>query len=321
MYRRSRLAGILGCAATLAMVGCATNSSVTPLTGLTTQQQAQKMVPSGPGWKEEGGVLYHVPHYMATVQMARQQAKVQPAILLSYGGGPVLLKPHMYLIFWGYQTIGDPNSVKPLLERYARVIGGSKLNNIYTQYSEKSGSKTLYIGNALKQRRGIWEDDTNSVPSSPTDAQVAQEALNGVAHFGYDPNGSYVVATPHNHNTSGFGSSFCAYHGATYGSGKLVAYTNLPYMPDAGANCGSNFISPPSDESGADEGVTIVEGHEYGESVTDPNPPSGWYNFSYGEIGDLCAWTNVQNDPFRTYSYSAQPMWSNASQSCVHSYP
>ncbi len=56
-------------------------------------------------------------------------------------------------------------------------------------------------------------------------------------------------------------------------------------------NCGANFISPPKDESGADEGVTIVEGHEYAESVTDPNPPSGWYNNSYGEIGDICAWT------------------------------
>jgi serine protease len=92
-------------------------------------------------------------------------------------------------------------------------------------------------------------------------------------------------------------------------------------MPDAGGNCGASIISPPSDETGADEGVTIVEGHEYAESVTDPNPPSGWYNNQYGEIGDICAWTNIQNDPYGKKSYTAQPEFSNASQSCVHSYP
>jgi hypothetical protein len=91
-------------------------------------------------------------------------------------------------------------------------------------------------------------------------------------------------------------------------------------MPDAGASCGSNIIPAPGDESGVDEGVTIVEGHEYGESVTDVNPPSGWYNNSYGEIGDICAWVNIQNDPFGSNSYTMQPMFSNATQSCVHSY-
>jgi hypothetical protein len=100
----------------------------------------------------------------------------------------------------------------------------------------------------------------------------------------------------------------------------MVSYSNLPYMPDAGQNCGSGIISAPSDESATDEGVTIVEGHEYGESVTDPQPGSGWYNGQAGEIGDACAWINIQNDPFRKKSFTAQPMYSNASESCVHSY-
>jgi hypothetical protein len=317
MYKRSRLVGILGCAAALAMVGCANNSGVTPLTGATTQQQAQRAVPQGLGWIEKDGVLYHVPHYMATVKAA---SKVRPAILLSYGNGPVLVKPKMYLIFWGYNTYGDADGVKPLLTNYSHVIGHSHLNNIYTQYYMKVGSVTTYIKNPRNQKGGIWEDDVNPVPTNPTDAQVAAEALNGVAHFGYDPNGSYVVATPHGHSSAGFGTSYCAYHSATVSNGKVVSYTNLPYMPDAGANCGANFITPPSDESGTDEGVTIVEGHEYGESVTDPNPFSGW-NSPQAEIGDLCAWTNVLNDPFRSKLYSSQPMFSNATQSCVHTYP
>jgi hypothetical protein len=322
MYKPSRLAGILGCAATLAMVGCAANSGVTPSTGTTTTQQSQSHVApfSGPGWIEKDGVLYHVPHLMKTRDAVSQNG-VQPNIVLTYFGGPVLVRPKLYLILWGYNTYGDPNGVKPLIKAYARAIGGSGYNNIYTQYYMKSGSQTINIKNERKQFGGGWEDDTNPVPSHPSDAQVAAEALAGVAHFGYDANGSYVVATPHGHSSPGFGSSYCAYHSNTSYNSKLVSYTNLPYMPDAGGNCGANFIGPPSDESGADEGVTIVEGHEYGESVTDPIPGASWYNNQGGEIGDLCAWTNIQNDPYHNKTYTAQPMFSNASQSCVHTYP
>ena len=319
MYKRSRLAGILGCAALVAMVGCSANSGVTPVSGTTTQQQALRGVPMGPGWIYKDGVLYHTPHYMSTVKAA---SHIKQAILLSYGGGAVLVHPRAYVIFWGFNTYGDPNGVKPLLHNYLRVMGGSGHNNIYTQYYMKVGTTMTDIKNPHKQLAGVWEDDTNPVPQNPTDAQVAAEAAAGVAHFGGTPdlNGSYIVATPHGRSINGFGTQFCAYHSATSVSGKIISYTNLPYQPDAGSNCGANFISPPSDESGADEGVTIVEGHEYGESVTDPDPFSGW-NSPQGEIGDLCAWTNVLNDPFRLKSYTSQPMFSNATASCVHSYP
>ncbi len=154
-------------------------------------------------------------------------------------------------------------------------------------------------------------------PASPTDAQVAQESLNGVAKFGYNNNASYVVATPHGHNSEGFGTQFCAYHSSVEYESQLVSYTNLPYMPDAGQACGANYLQAPKDESSVDEGVTIVEGHEYGESITDPNPGTGWYNFTAGEIGDACAWMDIQNDTFGKKSYTMQPMYSNATESCV----
>jgi hypothetical protein len=315
MYSHSRLAGILvGCVATLAIVGCATNSGFAPVGGNTMVAQS---VGAGPGWIHAGKLTYHVPHYMVT----RAQAKpAVSGILFNYYDGPVLVTPHVYLIFWGYKTYGDPDKVAKLLKKYAKVIGGSPYNNIYTQYYETSGSKTVYITNPNKILKGVWFDQTNAVPASPTDPQVAAESLQGVAKFGYDSQGSYVVATPHGRSSSGFGTQWCAYHSNTFNGSNLVSYTNLPYMPDAGGNCGANFISPPKDESGTDEGVTIVEGHELGESITDPNPGTGWYNFQYGEIGDACAWTDVQNDTFGKKSYTAQPMYSNASESCVHSY-
>ncbi len=318
MYSHTRLAAALACVATLAMVGCASNAGFAPMNGAT-QQQTQSNVPSGPGWIQQDGVLYHVPHYMATREMAKRQIKHD--ILLNYGNGPVLVKPKAFIIFWGFGTYGDPDGVAPLLKKYSKNMGGSGHNRIYTQYYEKSGSTTTYIKDGKKELGGVWTDDTNSVPTHPTDAQVAAEALQGVAHFGYHPNASYIVATPTGHSSIGFGTQWCAYHSATYSSGHLVSYTNLPYMPDAGGSCGASIISPPTDETGVDEGVTIVEGHEWGESVTDPNPPTGWYNQAQGEIGDICAWQDIENDPFRNgTSYTMQPMFSNATQSCVQSY-
>lgn len=317
MYRLSRLAGVLGIAAVIALAGCSGSSGVAPSTGSAMALQQQTFTP-GSGWIHENGVTYRKPIYMVTRNMARPEVS---GILFSYNGGPVLVTPKMYLIFWGFRKYGDPDHVARLLKLYAKNLGGSGHNNIYTQYYEiLSGSTKTFITNPTIQFGGAWLDHVG-IPTSPSDSQVAAEALRGVKKFGYDPNGSYVVVTATKHSTPGFGTSFCAYHSATVdGSGKMVSYTNLPYQPDAGSSCGSNIISPPADEKGVDEGVTIVEGHEYGESITDPGAGNGWYNGFYGEIGDACAWINILNDPFGLKSYTSQPMYSNATESCVHSY-
>jgi serine protease len=288
-----------------------------PTTGSTTMT-ARMGASNGAGWIHAGSLTYHAPHYMGTRSAA---ATVVPNILLTYYNGPVLVNPKTYLILWGFKKYGDPDKVATLLKSYLKVEGGSSHNNIYTQYYEIVSSKTTYITNSKGQSAGVWDDETNAVPGNPNDAQVAAEALKGVAKFGYDAGGSYIVATPHGHSTQGFGTQWCAYHSSAFSGSNLVSYTNLPYMPDAGGNCGSGFIGAPKDESSADEGVTIVEGHEYGESVTDPNPGTGWYNFQYQEeIGDFCAWQSIANDKFGKKSYTMQPMFSNASQSCVQSY-
>lgn len=259
------------------------------------------------------------PHYFPTRFSAPRARTSSQGV--HYNGGAVLLHPKIYLILWGYKTYGDPHKVARLLTDYFKAMGGSGHNNIYTQYYEMVSSSTLYITNEKNQLGGVWYDQTNPVPSSPTDAQVALEAVAGAIYFGgADPNGSYVVATPHGRSTSGFGTQWCAYHGDTSSSSILLSYTNLPYMPDAKGNCGGNGIPPPKDESRADEGVTIVAGAEEGDSVTDPGLGTGWYGSNFGEISDACAWFDIQNDRFGKRSYTMGPMWSNASNQCVQTY-
>ncbi len=273
--------------------------------------------PSAAGWSGSQGTVIHRPHYATTRDMTN--VHVQPNFFVSYHDGPVLVAPKMYVVFWGYVKYGDPDRVKPLLVEYAKSMGGSTHNNIYTQYYETVGKKKAYIGNAPRQYGGSW-DDESPVPKTPSDAQVAAEAVAGAKHFGFDPKGVYFVATPHNHSSLQFGSNWCSYHNWATSKNKNVSYVNFPYMPDAGTNCGVNFITPPADESGTDEGVTIMAGHEYGESVTDPQPFTGW-NGVAGEIADPCSWQNIANEPFKEKSYTTQPMISDASASCVQTFP
>lgn len=282
----------------MAISGCATANVTAPTTGSVT---AASVV--------NGSAQRYVP--------TRSAAQlVTPLTELEYGGGPVLVRPKLYLDFWGYKTYGDPDRVAPLLTKYVGAMGGSGHNNIYTQYYEERNDKKTDIANPRMQLGSVWYDETNKVPKSPTDAQIAAEALAAHNHFGATFEDLFVVATPQGRSTAGFGTEWCAYHDAHKFNGH-VYYVNLPYMPDAGSNCGANFISPPQDESGTDEGVTIIGGYMEGDSVIDPDPNTGWWD---GGNGDDCAWVDVENDQFGKNSYTMQPMWSNAAGGCVQTY-
>jgi hypothetical protein len=289
--------------AVILLTGCATATTM-PGRGLLAQSLVMKL---------------GRPQFLPT-QFAARSATSSEGV--NYHGGPVLVSPKVYLIFWGYKKYGDPNRVARLLTDYVAAMGGSGHNNIVTQYYEQETAQRIYITNPKMQLGGVWYDQTNDVPEDPTDAQVAQEALAGARHFSsYDPSGSYVVATPHGRSTLGFGTQWCAYHSVTFSGSNMVSYTNLPYIPDVGKQCGAGAIKPPKDESAADEGVTIAEGAEEGDSVTDPNPGTGWFSASGGEISDACGSPiKAHNDRFGKKSYTVGPMFSNASLSCVQTY-
>jgi serine protease len=313
------LTAVLACSTGLALtVGAAEAGPLhfgSPLQQLQSSPGPQSL---GNGWLKDQGVIYHAPHYMPTIQQQAQMRKAPAVSGLDYHGGWAFQTPHMYIIFWGYKPGNDTDHVKALLTNYGKNVGGSALFNVVTQYT---GPGNVPIGNGPNQLIATWTDTQDAIPTSPSDAQVAAEAVKGMSVFGaFDPNGSYVVATAKGHDSPGFGTSFCAYHGTVVSGANTLSYTNLPYIPDAGANCGAGFISPPSDETSADEGVTIVAGHEYAESATDPDLNAWWDSSNGEEIGDLCAWTDVQNDPFGKKRYASQPLWSNASSSCVHSF-
>jgi serine protease len=236
---------------------------------------------------------------------------------LIYHGGPVQTNPKMYIVFWGSQwntTAGDPNGVASRMKSFLGIIGGSRWLNSVTQYTQSDGQ---HVGNQPGSLAGFYVDTTSRPPSRPTQSQMAAEAAKAAAKYGnYTPSAAYIVALPHGIRPSGFGTQYCAYHSSTTAAGHTIAWTNDPYFPDAGASCGAGSVNSP----GTLDGVSIVGGHEQGETETDPFPNTGWLDGGGSENGDLCAWTNLINNP-DAGGYPTQPLWSNANNGCVQHYP
>jgi serine protease len=247
------------------------------------------------------------------------------------GGIGVETAPKVYLVVWGSQwgTNGsiDPSGEVGIVQRFLGKAGGSSWLNSVTQYCQGVAAGTVtcgtsgqHAGNQAGMYAGTWFDSGSAAPSQPTQSQLAAEAVRAVGHFGttsaVNNTVQYVIATASGNNSSGFGTQYCAWHSSTSSSAGNIAYTNLPYITDAGASCGAGFNG-----LGSKAGITIVEGHEMAETITDQFPNGGWLDRNGAENGDKCAWTSgTSNQSLNGAVFPVQPLWSNASSSCVNSY-
>ncbi|MCU1586853.1 MAG: hypothetical protein JWN31_346, partial [Frankiales bacterium] len=172
--------------------------------------------------------------------------------------------------------------------------------------------------------KGVWFDDSSlAIPATvgvlnvPSVDQMGAEAVRAAAHFGNTSPTSntqtqYVIALPSHFLSPGEGY-YCAYHSSVSSNYGAVAYTNLPYLTDVGLSCGQNSVNA----NGTYDGVSIVEGHEYMETITDMRPRTGWSDTGGQENGDKCAWISsgqgaMDNLHLSTGTYPVQSTWSNA---------
>jgi serine protease len=269
--------------------------------------------------------------------------------------------PKIYLIVYGAQwgtastdvagnmnLSGDRLGAVPYLEGMYKGLGmaGERWSGVATEYCDGplvpigatscplSAPHVGYPGFA-----GIWYDNAGPSPLSATQAELAQEAIKAAAHFGNTTAASnryaqYVILSPSGTTPDGFntpsGGGFCAWHDNTGTAGVTspygdIAYTNLPYVYDAGTSCGMSAVN--SGTAGNLDGFSIVAGHEYANTVTDQYPSFGWINrtgsVSNGqESGDQCTWVaagtgaTAQNVAMTTGSFAMQSTWSNSTNSC-----
>jgi len=243
----------------------------------------------------------------------------------------------VYLVYWGSQwNNNDPSGEASIQQSFFNDVGGSSWNNSVTQYCEGVASGTITCGssgthatNPTGVLAGIWYDNASAAPSKPSQSQLASEAVNAAGHFGNttasaNDQAQYVINTATGNNASGFGTQYCAWHSSTSSTYGNIAYTNMPYITDAGSSCGANFNG-----LGPNAGITIVGGHEFAETETDIFPNGGWLDSGGSENGDKCAWiTSGQgasaNVTMNGATFPVQSLWSNAFNSgaggCVLSY-
>lgn len=323
VFRTTRLAVVLAAAAAIVAAcggGGGQNSSVVPGT---TSTIPSKNITSG-----HRIVLYTTNYYKAHPELLHATGPHDQAVRgkrpnivssnnLNYGGGPIQKSPKIYLIFWGWtgatDTTHDPDGMAQYLVNYVSALGGSNLANVATQYYSTAQGN---ITNPTGQLAGTWYD-SSLPPSNYAESDIQSEANKAIAHFGYSADANYFVVTPHNYTTSGFGSQWCAFHNSMSGSSGPIAYTDFPYVPDAGSGCGQGSVTSP----GTLDGASIVGGHEIEETVTDPGAGNGWTDSSGAEIGDKCAWTNLQNvSMYGGAMFPNQPEWGNDIAGCEYSY-
>jgi hypothetical protein len=302
------------------------------------------------------------PHGQYGVLPVRDQQATPPAAgrgPLRFGGGRDGIgvttgHPEVFLVFWGspWGTAStdpsglvtfshDPHGAAPYLQRFFRGLGtGSETwSGVMTQYCEgvASGATTCPAsaahvgyptGGALA---GVFTDIAAAVPQRASQSQMAAEAAVAAQHFGRttpasNRNAQYVLVFPTGTNPAGFnaGGGFCAFHDFTTSRFGDLAYTNLPYVSDAGGGCGTNFVNPGA--AGLLDPFSMAGGHEYAETITDQNPPGGWTTASGAENGDLCAYLRsgpgrVQNLVLTTGTFAVQGTWSNDDNACSVSHP
>ena len=249
---------------------------------------------------------------------------------LVYNGGQVEHSVKLYLLLWGPNWESDPaqSASASYLRSFYSGLGvqpEDTWSTITDQYTDGTGHPS-FNGSVFA---GTFQD-TSTPPSGATQGQLAAESDAFDSAEGIAPgstNVQVVVATQSGTCPSGFAcggsGSYCAWHSD---DGNSVPFTNLPYMLDAGSSCGEDFVSTQND------GFSMVGGHEYAETITDPYPNSGWWDPSDpygGEIGDKCAWGGSiwgGSDPYgdvnlATGTFAMQSLYSNADTGCIMSKP
>jgi uncharacterized protein YjbI with pentapeptide repeats len=233
-------------------------------------------------------------------------------------GGPVEKEPKVYVDFWSWTS--DPQGERPYLIRFLSSIGGSSWLSTVTQYC--ASDETEFAGE--------WTDTSSRAHRQPTDSEIQKEGKVAAEHFGVkrlfggkNQNIQIIVALATGVLLPSTHSGDCAYHEqlgkfprAT--TGPYLVLTALPYLADTNfaTQCGASAID--GGTSGALDGVSITEGHELVESITDPEA-NAWYDDAVpaSEIADKCQTDPDYDIQAGGHTFAVQELWSNVANACV----
>ncbi|WP_051966559.1 Ig domain-containing protein [Kitasatospora mediocidica] len=279
---------------------------------------------------------------------------------LQYKGGQdstgvIIGPPKVYLVLWGSQwgtpstnaagdvvMSKDADQAAPYQQDFFKGLGsaGDGWSGVLTQYCEgiaagsiqcPAGASHIPYPKAGSVLAGVWVDNAAPAPQSANEPQLGAEAAAAAQHFGntteaQNRNVQYIIDSPQGTDPDTWKElGYCAWHDFEHSSYGQLAYTNMPYLTDV-AGCGTNWFGE-NTPRGRLDGYGIIGGHEYAETLTDPNTPGGWTDATGQEVADKCAWIpagsngGLFTENLSTGSFPLQTLWSNTDHLCSASDP
>lgn len=195
-------------------------------------------------------------------------------------------------------------------------LNSSSFVHVIDQYTHVTTNNRYPVGTAFAVSATLF---SNMVSENQIFNIVHAAAKVGGAGYGHE----YHLFLPSNVDTCfDFGPCyspdvpssfvFCAYHGSiTFSDIGHVIYSVEPFQNVSG--CGDTGLVTPN--GALVDGTATTLSHEFFESITDPDPGTGWTNPLISEIGDACFLFRA-TESLNAHSYLIQPEYSNALHGC-----
>lgn len=236
---------------------------------------------------------------------------------LTFFGGPVITSLVSHDVNFNCPATCWGTAGRGTAFSFLRNLGGSNFIHIVDQYVGESANNRYTVG----PDTNITEKLPNPVDVSTLVALVHQAAV-AAKSTGYHnevhlffPKGQDVCMSstscysPDNPATF----TFCAFHDSiTFSDIGHVLFSVQPFQFVGGC------AIPTAVPNGVIDATASTLSHELFETITDPDPGSGWFNTAFGfEIGDECDGLH-HNDKISNTYYDIQSEYSNARQDCVN---
>lgn len=232
--------------------------------------------------------------------------KVSHPFWVEYQGGKVLKNPRFVPMYLGsYWATKKGQADRAHLDGFTRSIVKGSYSSLWKEYGVRSAS---YAGSDLVSRAIRNGTVTDKNVQAVIEAELAKGAIPAetgeTVYTVYLPPKVTLVSPDGYTSRDGVGGYHYSFDTA---DGKRVYYAVMAY-PDK--TNGIQFTNNALDN------ITIAASHEMTEVVTDPdvgNGELGWYDYTYGEIGDIqLAMGYPLSDVYgKSDGYMVQKEWSN----------
>jgi hypothetical protein len=266
---------------------------------------------------------YHILEVLTSQSRPEPMSVIYPADL-KFHGGHVLKTVVSHNIYLNAASTawGDPGG-------FLNSLNASTFIHVVDQYVATTANGRYKTGTNVQITKSY---SVKNVPLSDifTFIHAAAKALGsgyGNIYHVFIPSG-YVTCTssgvcysPNNPATF----AFCAYHASVTFSDAVghVLFSVEPYQNVPGCRT-SDTLAPvgpqPPPNGQLKDSTDSTLSHEYFESITDPDPASGWSNSNPAypsEIGDLCRFNPYVIISLSGHNYEIQREYSNAVHGCV----